>query len=77
LQYVSEDACDIGRCHPLGLFDHGRGAVKGVDMFRSLGQFHGESPGATADIKYPITWTLSRPGFVGGYDALASGIIIV
>ena len=57
LQQVSEDACDIGRCHPPGLFDHGRGAVKGVDAFRSLGQFHGESSGATADVKYPFTWT--------------------
>jgi hypothetical protein len=28
---------------------------RGVDVFRSLGQFHGKRPGTTADIKYPIT----------------------
>src|SRR5215831_1117204 len=61
LQQVSEDACDIGRYHPPGLFDHSRGAVKGVDPFRSPGQFHGESPGATAGIEYPITWTWEVP----------------
>lgn len=68
----SEDACDIGRCHPLGLFDHGPGAVKGVDVFRSLGQFHDESPGATADIKYPITWTWQVPQ----EQAVVIGVVI-
>jgi len=61
LQQISEDACDIGRCHPLGLFDHGRGAVKGVYPFRSLGQFHGEGSGATAHVEYSITWMWQVP----------------
>jgi hypothetical protein len=61
LQQISEDACDIGRRYPPGLFDHGRRAVQGVDAFRSLGQVHGESSGTTADIKHPLTWTGQVP----------------
>src|ERR1017187_6481443 len=41
-------------------------------MFRSLGQFHGESRGATADIKYPITLTWQVPQA----QAVVGGVVV-
>src|SRR5262249_1748060 len=61
VQHVSENARDVRRCHPPGLFDHGGTAVNGINVFRALGQFYGESACATADLKNSFTWTWQIP----------------
>src|SRR6266851_4005603 len=72
LQYVSENTRDIGRHYLLGLVDHGRGTVEGIDVCSSLGQFHSESPCTAADVKHPATW----PGQVAQEQAVVIGVVI-
>jgi hypothetical protein len=47
-------------CAALGLLDHLRGAVDGVDVVDPLGESGRERSGATSDVQYP-TAVLRHP----------------
>jgi hypothetical protein len=49
-----------------------RRAIQGVDVFCSLGEFHGERSGAAADIEHPV----AGPRQVPQDQAMIEGVVI-